>query len=154
MPAIKDSNLNTETITASLPAQQFATPDSYHFFGDGISVSFLPVGAGGVAHFTYHDSQRTLQFTGDQIRKVQVSDLGTVISVTLVMTVDSGSTTFSLLLPAINLPNQRGASVGISTEGITTVHRLSIVPGLNYGQRELYKVTQLRGTASLVIIPL
>ena len=79
-------------------------------------------------------------------------DLGTVVSVTLLMTVDTGSTTFSVLLPPVNLPNQLGASVPIYTDGITTAHHL--FPVLNQGQRARYTVTPLRGTASNVIVPL
>jgi hypothetical protein len=151
---VKDSSPATATTNVSGPTPIFAVPDSYQLSGHGISVSFLPIGPGGLAHFTYHDAHRTLQFTGNQIRKVEVPDLGTVVSVTLVPTIDSGSTTFSLLLPQVNLVNQRGASVEVVTEGITTGHRFSIVPGLNFGQREFYRVTQMTGTASLVIIPL
>jgi len=106
---------------------------------------------GGLTHFTYHDPRQTQNFIGNQIRTVEVPDLGTVVSVTLSITVDSGSTTFSVLLPQVNLPNQPGASVFIRTTGITTLHRLSIVPGLNFGQQEIYTVTRLTGTASLVL---
>lgn len=135
-------------------AVQFVAPDVFHLHGGGITIAYMPTGAGGLAHLSYQDPFRTLSFTGDQIRRVDVPDLGTIVSVTLVMTIDSGSTTFSVLLPQVSLPQQLGASVPISTDGITTVHRFSIVPALNHGQRELYSVTPLSGTASLVIIPL
>jgi hypothetical protein len=135
-------------------AQTFTTPNHYQLHGGAISVTFLPVGAGGLAHFQYHDPQRTLNFTGDQIRKVEVPDLGTIVSVTLILTVDSGSTTFSVLIPKTTLQGVRGASATIHTEGITTVHRFSIVPIFNLGQDELYTVTPLTGTASSIIIPL
>jgi hypothetical protein len=136
------------------PPVQFAAPDVYELTGGGVSVTYLPTGAGGLAHLTYQDPQRTLNFSGAQIRRVKVADLGTIVSVTIVPTVDSGSTTFSILIPAVNLPNQRGASTFISTDGVTTVHKFSIVPALNQGQRETYTVTSMTGTASLVIIPL
>jgi len=139
---------------AASPIIQFASPDVFELSGGDVNVTFLPTGAGGLAHLTYRDSQRTLNFSGDQIRKVEVPDLGTIVSVTIVQTVDSGSTTFSILIPAVNLPNQRGASTFICTDGITTVHKFSIVPGLNQGQRENYTVTHMTGTGSLVIIPL
>jgi hypothetical protein len=134
--------------------QTFTSPNHYQLSGDGISVTFLPTGAGGLAHFTYQDSQRTLNFTGDQIRKVDVPDLGTVVSVTLIMTVDSGSTTFSVLIPQTTLQNTAGASAHIRTLGITTVHRFGLVPVFNVGQDEIYSVVHLHGTASSVIIPL
>jgi hypothetical protein len=148
-------NSTTATVSAE-PALQprFIKPDLYELTGNGITVSYLPTGAGGLAHFSYQDSQRTLHFIGAQIRRVQVPDLGAVVSVTLVMTVDSGSITFSVLIPDVNLPDQRGASAPIQTEGITTTHRFSIVPIFNQGQRELYSVTPLSGSALAVIIPL
>lgn len=132
----------------------FASPDHYALAGGGISIVYLPTGAGGQAHLEYQDSQRTLNFTGDQIRTVHVPDLGTVVSVTLMLTIDAGSTTFSFLLPDVSLRNQLGASAFIRTEGITTVHRFSIIQQFNLGQHEHYTVTPLTGTASLVIIPL
>jgi hypothetical protein len=69
--------------------------------------------------------------------------------VTIVRTVDSGSTTFTLLVPQINLGQTNSAP--ISTEGITTIHRFSLVPAFNHGQIELYQVERLSGTAQFVI---
>jgi hypothetical protein len=132
----------------------FAKPNFYQLSGDGIDVTFVPSGAGGVAHFSYQDAQRSLQFSGDQIRKVDVPDLGTVVSVTLVLTPDSGSTTFSVLIPQVNLDNQRGSAAPVETDGITTHHRFSLVPQSLRGQLERYCVTPMSGTASLAIIPL
>lgn len=138
---------------APLPLQ-FAAPDHYQLSGSGINVTYTPIGAGGLAHLQYQDTHRTLSFNGDQIRKLDVPDIGTVVSVTLSLTVDSGSTTFSVLIPKVNLLNQRGASASIRTEGITTVHRFSIVSAFNMGQEEIYSITAMTGTASLIIIPL
>jgi hypothetical protein len=132
----------------------FARPNLFELSGGGIDVTFLPSGAGGVAHFSYQDAHRSLQFSGDQIRSVDVPDLGTVVSVTLVLTPDSGSTTFSVLIPQVNLDNQHGSSASVCTDGITTHHRFSLIPQLLRGQLERYHVTPLYGTASLAIIPL
>lgn len=134
--------------------QTFTVPNHYQLSGGGISITYLPTGAGGLAHFHYQDTHRTLDFTGDQIRKVEVPDLATVVSVTLMLTVDSGSTTFSVLIPRTTLQSTTGASTTIHTDGITTVHRFALAPMLNLGQNELYSVTPLRGTASNMIIPL
>ena len=136
------------------PLPAFAKPNLYELSGHGIDVTFLPVGAGGVAHFSYQDAHRSMQFAGEQIRTVEVGDLGTIVSVTLVLTPDSGSSTFSVLLPHVNLENQRGSSVSVSTDGITTHHRFSLIPQLLRGQLERYHVTPLHGSASLAIIAL
>lgn len=138
--------------------QEVSTPNHFQLSGDGISISYTP-GAGpvtthGPGIFTYQDAHRALTFHGDEIRRVDVPDLGTVVSVTLFLTVDTGSTTFSVLLPAVNLSGQLGASAPIQTDGITTVHTFSPVVGLNQGQRDQYTATPLSGTASAVIVPL
>ena len=39
----------------------------------------------------------------------------------------------------------------LSTEGITTIHRFSVVPAFNKGQTELYSAATLRGTAQFVL---
>jgi hypothetical protein len=102
-------------------------------------------------HLTYHDSHRTLSFHGDEIRSVDVRDLGTVVSVTIVLTVDTGSTTFTLLLPRVNIASQGPlTSVPVSTEGITTVHAGPFGPPFGHAQEEFYTVTPLTGTAAFV----
>jgi hypothetical protein len=141
-------------MSAAPLAQSFAAPNHYQLSGAGISITYLPVGAGGLAHLEYQDAQRTLNFTGDQIRTVEVPDIGSIVSVTLTITVDSGSTTFSVLIPRTTLQNVTGSSAHLRTDGITTVHRFSLVPAFNLGQDELYTITPLRGTASITIIPL
>jgi hypothetical protein len=145
---------DTQPQLASNAALSFTTPNFYELTGGGISVSYIPSGAGGQAFFTYHDGHRMQNFRGAEIRRIEVPDLGAIVSVTTVPTVDSGSTTFSILVPVVNLPNQRGASAPIRSEGITTVHRFSLVAALNSGQREYYAVTPMRGTAEVKVIPL
>src|SRR6516164_7651491 len=103
-------------------AQNVVAPDFYQLSGDGISITYSPsagpVRPHGGGIFTYHDGHRALNFSGDQIRRVDTPDLGSIVSVTLLLTVDAGSTTFSVLLPAVNLPNRLGASAPIQTVGI------------------------------------
>jgi hypothetical protein len=140
-----------DTHTAELQAPkavQAVTPDLFILAGSGLHVSYATSGFDAKPHFTYQDAHRTLTFSGDQIRTVDVPDLGMLVSVTLMLTVDSGSTTFSLMIPRVNLPGEQ--SVPISTDGITTVHRFSLIPVLNQGQRDFYTVTRLSGSASLV----
>ena len=67
----------------------------------------------------------------------------------LLLTVDSGSTTFTLFLPRVNLPAPPAlpALVPVTTEGVTTTHRFSVLPPLQHGQQDFYAVTNLQGTA-------
>jgi hypothetical protein len=145
---------NAATIQPAQPqAATLSTPNLYQFAGHGIQVSYRT--AGFRAPFvTYQDAHRSLTFSGDQVRLVEVQDLGTVVSVTLMLTVDTGSTTFSFLVPRVNLPSHIGASAPVYTEGVTTVHRFSLAPQFDLGQLETYSVVPLRGTASLAIVPL
>jgi hypothetical protein len=143
----------SQSQTAQPQAVSFAVPNLYQLAGGGVHVSYRTQGF-RAPFFTYHDAHHTLSFSGDQVRHVEVPDLGTVVSVTLMLTVDAGSTTFSVVLPHVNLPNHVGASAPVHTEGITTVHRLSIVPQFDLGQRDFYTIVPLSGTASLAIVPL
>lgn len=132
-------------------------PNQYHVQGGGISVSYYPDGYGppvegrGSLRFVYQDAHRSQSFFDGEVRSVAVADLGAVVSVTLVMTVDTGRTTFSLLVPDVQLPAQ-DSSVSIRTEGITTVHR-AFVALIGHPQSETYTVTQLDGTAVFGLLP-
>jgi hypothetical protein len=146
------------TGAAQSAGAQLSAPNQYHLSGGGITVTYFPDGFGpvtpaGVGRLIYQDATRSLNFNGNEIRSVPVPDLGTVVSVTLVRTIDTEATTFSLLLPFVNLPAQIGASAAIQTEGITTVHRV-FVGLIGHAQAETYTVTKLYGTASRVILPL
>jgi len=136
----------TQTQSAQAPTALVAA-NMFTASGGGLHVSYSTNGIDGKPHLSYQDPVRSLSFTGDEIRRVE-GDLGAVVSVTIVRTVDSGSTSFSLLVPHVNVAPF--GSVSISTEGITTHHAFSIVPALNRGQRDFYHVTPLHGTASNV----
>ena len=134
------------------------SPNQYHLNGGGVSVSYYPDGFGppiegrGSLRLVYQDVHQSKSFYDNDVRTVTVPDLGTVVSVTLVMTVDTGSTTFSLLVPDVDLPEGQ-SSVFIDTEGITTVHRI-FVALIGHPQSETYSVTELCGTAAVGPLPL
>jgi hypothetical protein len=121
-------------------------PNLFELSGDGIQVTYSTTSFDGKARFDYHDAQQSKVFVGDQIRTLQ-TEIGTLVSVTIRMTVDAGSTSFSLLIPTVNLRVSNSAQV--HTIGITTLHKLSIVGGLQ-GQTETYTVHPLHGTGSFV----
>jgi hypothetical protein len=133
-------------------------PNQYHVYGGGISVAYYPDGFGplienrGSLIFIYQDAHRSQSFYSNEVRTVKVDDLGIVVSVTLVESVDTGSTTFSLLVPDVQLPDQQ-TSVFIRTEGITTVHRV-FVALIGHPQGETYTLTALDGTAAVGPLPL
>ncbi len=148
MPAQAPS---TGQAPAENQAAAFLKPDVYRLHGHELHVVYMPVGAGGLTHFSYQDAVQTLNFTGDQVRTLD-TEIGTLVSVTIRMTVDTGSTEFSVLIPTVNLGPTKTAH--IETEGITTIHRFSLIPSLMQGQTELYSCKHLTGTADSEIIPL
>jgi hypothetical protein len=105
----------------------------------------------GPPHFTYQDASISRSFVGQAVEVVE-TELGSVVSVVIRLTPDLGSTTFSLLVPRVNL--NTGQPAPIHTDGITAIHRLSLAPGLNHGQQDQYSITSLQGTAANVIVPL
>lgn len=128
----------------------FVAPNLYQLAGHGLHVSYTTTGFDGKPHFTYQDAHGAHSFAGDEITSTP-TPIGTLVTVRLRLTIDAGSTTFSVLLPTVNLTDGVGHSAPIHTDGITTVHRFSVVPALNSGQTELYTFTALNGTASLVV---
>lgn len=133
-------------------------PNQYHLHGNGISVSYFPQGSGpliegqGAVYFTYHDAHRSLTFREDAVRTAEVPDLGRIVSASIVETVDTGSTTVSLLVPNVMLPSAREASVQVHTDLITTLH-LVFVAAIGHPQHEMYTVTPLSGVASAGMLP-
>ncbi|MDQ1470741.1 MAG: hypothetical protein QOJ99_2221 [Bryobacterales bacterium] len=122
-------------------------PNLYQVQNNQLHISYSTSGIDGKPHFHYQNASHSLNFSGEQIH-AESTDIGTLVSVRIRLTVDSGSTSFSLLVPTVNLqPNQ---TAPIQTIGITTVHRFSILPALNAGQTELYSVEALSGTAQHV----
>lgn len=126
---------------------QVKTPNFYLLHAAQLHITYSTTSFDGKPRFSYQDASQTLTFEGDQIRTL-TTEIGTLVTVTTVMTTDRGSTTFTLLVPAMNLPPSNEAR--IHTEGITTIHRFSIAPAFDQGQTELYTITPLTGTASLV----
>jgi hypothetical protein len=125
-----------------------ATPNRCELGGHGITVGYTTTGIDGKPHFQYHHGTVSKAYVGaDEIQTVE-TPLGTVVSVPIFVTVDSGSTSFSVLIPRVNM--SPGEHVAIRTEAITTTHRFSLVPALDHGQLDGYTVTALHGTADIV----
>ena len=122
-------------------------PNLWSLSGGGITIRYSTAGTG---NFLYHDSVRTVTFTGPQIEIATVPALGTLVSVVVFLTVDSGSTTFTILLPPTNLNPPTLTHTPVTTDGITTHHHFSVVPTFNLGQQAFYAVVPMTGTASHV----
>jgi len=87
-------------------------------------------------------------FAGSQIRTLS-TEVGTLVTVTTHITIDTGSTSFSVLIPAITLSAITDKE-SFSTEAIVTSHSgpNSIPPT---GVHERYQFIPLQGTASFVL---
>ncbi len=130
-------------------------PNQYHLQGGGISVSYFPQGQGppvegsGRLRLSYQDSNQSRAFFDNDVRTVNVDDLGTVVSVSLFVTVDAGGTSFSLLIPHVQLPDQPGPSVFIQTQSIITSFTLFDFGPFAQPQKQTYTVIALSGTAAI-----
>jgi len=123
-----------------------AEPTNWSLAGSGIYVRYSVAGP----HMHFHHGAVIRDFSGSQITVNEVPALGTLASVTLAIVPDSGSTTFTLYLPHVNLPAPPAlpAAVPVTTEGVTANHHTSIAPQTLHGQLDFYTVTSLRGTAN------
>jgi hypothetical protein len=125
---------------------QTTQPNQFDLTGEGITVNYSTSGIDGKPHLAYKKGRQTLNFSGDEIRTAG-TELGTLVTVSIAVTVDRGFTSFSFLLPAFEM---RGAlKQSFNSVGITTVHKTSI-GGPVQGAQQSYKSIPLRGTARQV----
>ena len=141
MSATQDTS-GSASVSPALQANNFSLS------GRGIHVDFASTSLNGQPRLTYHDTIQTRNFSGSDIRISEVPDLGTIVSVTLSIVPDVGSTTFSLLIPTVFVSGL-GTLTPVTTDAITTIHRMPFVVRF-VGQREIYHITRLTGTASFL----
>ncbi|MBD2678275.1 MULTISPECIES: hypothetical protein [Nostoc] len=130
--------------------ETFKVPTSYELQNkqQQLKVTYSTTSFTGEPRLDYQKGRQILQFAGDEIQTTK-TEIGTLVTVTLYKTVDTGSTTFTLLIPAVNIGASNQAN--IITKGITTVNRFSTIPAFNEGQRQTYTVTPLFGTAQALV---
>jgi hypothetical protein len=119
-----------------------ATTYSFQLSGGGLQVDYRQSALGPIV--TYDDGVESLTFSGEQISTVG-SPAGTMISIVTRSSIDSGSTTFSFLLPRVSVAVN--ATTPVSTQGISAIHRFSAIPGRETGQLDEYGIVPLQGTA-------
>lgn len=126
---------------------QLVTPDLFQLTGSHIHITYTTSSIDGTPTMTYQDPYQGMAFSEDEIRTVEC-DLGTVVSVTLRMTIDAGSTSLSVLIPRVRIAH--GTISAIHTECVTTMHRFSVIPN-SIGQLDAYHVVPLHGTAQFAV---
>ena len=115
----------------------------FNFSGPHLHVSYATGALGSKPGLTYQDAHQTKQFNDQEMRKVS-TDLGEEVTVTIHLTVDVGSTTFTLIVPRVAL--ELNQHVHVETIGITALHRSPLVP-IKHGQLDSFSVVKLKGTA-------
>jgi hypothetical protein len=74
------------------------SPTTYRVQDSSIHVIYSTVGP----HFMFQDASQTVTFNGPQVRVV-AHETGTLVTVTVRQTIDAGSTSFTLMIPAVKL---------------------------------------------------
>ena len=126
--------------------QQNNVPNVYQLAGDGIQITYTVSNTNGEAQLDYQDAQGSRTFTGNQVNSEQ-SPLGTLITVFLLQTIDTGSITLTLVVPGVNLGNT--TEQPIATFAVVTNNLFSILEIHTPRQTQVYQIYALQGTAGL-----
>ena len=127
------------------------TPNEYILTGGGLTVTFITHNFLGQPFLSYKDNTGTKDFFGPAVRVVNVG-IGTLVTVTTHMTIDTGGTEFSVLLPVIELADA-SKSQAFATDGIITAFKGPDSFPLT-GVRETYDFIPMKGPARLVFFAL
>jgi hypothetical protein len=114
-----------------------------------IVVNYSRSSIAGVPLLSYADAENTLNFSSDEITRIDVA-AGELVTVTLEDVVDAFVRTFTILVPKVQLA--QGAEVEFDAIGLETVDRsLAFVgaPGPE-GVLQTYRLHDLHGVAQLV----
>jgi hypothetical protein len=128
-----------------------AEANVFELTGNNVQISYSARGPfidqpGLQPTFTYQDQEQNLTFSGEQLR-IQQSEICTLVSVSLKISVDAGATILTLLLPTITMGEM--AAQPFETYAIVT-QTFGIL--LRVGARQVYNVLQLNGTARFLPI--
>ena len=112
-----------------------------------IQITYSASSFTGLPLFSYRDSSRNLQFSGDEIR-CETTAIGELRTVTLEQIPDLRTVTFTLIVPVVNvLPASSGTYTQVP--GITTTTHTTIA-GPVLGAEMTYSQVNLIGTAQVV----
>jgi hypothetical protein len=128
------------------PGSAATTPTTFDVSGDGLHVTYTTAGPDGQPVLVFVSPTQTLRFAGSEIRTVAAPEVGTLVSVMVRRTIDTGSTSFTLVLPRVGL-SAEDPEAPVTVLGITTAHRFSVLRRLNRGQLDGYSEVRLTGTA-------
>ncbi len=117
-------------------------PNQFVLNGGNLLIRLSLGGIDGEPHLQYQDSHHAMEFSGDEIY-LESTSLGDLATVTTMNTKDIGHTSFTLVIPAVDV--SEGPQT-VATMGLITMHRTR-PNGVNRGQLRTYHMTELRGSA-------
>lgn len=120
-------------------------PNEYELSRDDITLTYSTTSFAGPPSFSFRDAGREFHFSGEQIR-TRATDLGTEVTVTLENIPDDRTVTLTLLVPAINLGEEK--EVPFDTAAIETTSHTTIGGTRSItGPLQTYRVIELHGIA-------
>lgn len=126
----------------------FTQANLFELSGGSIQISYSSTSILGGPIFSYRDNQLSRSFRGKEVR-LQDTEVGQLITVTLETIPDLRTVTFSLVLPVVTvMPQSNG--ICIKVPGITTTTPTTIA-GPPPGPQQLYSVVNLSGTAQFIV---
>lgn len=126
----------------------FTQANLFELSQGAIQVTYSSTSILGGPIFSYRDGQLSRSFRGDEVR-LQETEIGQLITVTLETIPDLRTVTFSLVLPVVTvIPQSSGTCIKVP--GITTTAPTTIA-GPPPGPQQLYSIVNLSGTAQFIV---
>lgn len=126
-------------------------PNEYTLQGGGLTFTYLKHNFLNQPFVSYTENGQTRTFSGSAVRILETG-IGTLVTVTTHMSIDTGGSEFSVLLPVIELP-AIGKSQAFSTDGINTQFKgPDSFPAT--GVRETYDFIPMEGVARVILTAL
>ena len=123
------------------------TPNLYEMQGRGVQVTYSSSSLTGEPQLTYTTGTQSTTYSGTELLEERTT-LGLLVTVTTAFRPDVDFTTFSVMIPDINL---QATPVNFSTVAFITTHSTPFISPSNLeGPVQTYKTLRLRGKASLV----
>ncbi len=116
--------------------------------GHHIEIKYTIGSTPGIPALHYKDASTSHDFTQDQIH-TDPTALGSLVSIPLARSVDTGGTTFAFFLPDISVPGEQ--TVGFTT---TAVREDFSGPNSVPHRSPFWQAFVMHGTAQNVIVPL
>jgi len=123
-------------------------PNEYTLKGGNITFTYVKHNFLGQPFVSYTEGGQTKDFSGSAVRVLETG-IGTLVTVTTHMTIDTGGTEFSVLLPVIELADTTKTQAFL-TDGISTYFKgPDSFPAT--GVRETYNFIPMNGTARFIL---